>query len=121
MSPCPLCGSDMIYPLLNTLRCKRCKHIWKVGDGNPAPCRCPDLDPSIRVRKKTDPLETRLERRLEELLARHGGKFCISAMACRYGNISLELFRNYLRQCVTNRTLEETKDTHGRVWYSRPG
>jgi hypothetical protein len=110
----------MVYPLLNTLRCKRCKHIWKVGDENPAPCRCPDLVPSLRVRKKTDPLETRMERKLEEHLARHNGKFCVTTMTCRHGDNSFELFRSYLRQCVKDRSLAETKDRYGRIWYSRP-
>jgi hypothetical protein len=111
----------MVYPLLNTLRCKRCKHIWKVGDEEYTTCPCPDLVPSLRVRKKTDPLEKRMEKKLDELLARHNGKFCITTMTCRYGDTSFELFRSYLRQCVKERTLEETKDRYGRVWYSRPG
>lgn len=120
MSTCPICGSDMVYPLLNTIRCKRCKHIWKSGEEEYSTCRCPDLDPSLRVRKKTDPLETRMEKKLDEHLARHTGKFCISTMTCRHGDTSFELFRNYLKRCVANRTLEETKDRYGRVWYSRP-
>jgi hypothetical protein len=111
----------MVYPLLNTLRCKRCKHIWKAGEEEYSSCRCPDLDPSLRIRKNMDPLETRLERRLEQLLARHKGKFCFTTMSCRHGDISFALFKSYLRQCVMNRTLTETKDRYGRVWYSRPG
>jgi hypothetical protein len=110
----------MVYPLLNTLRCKRCKHIWKVGEEEYSTCRCPDLDPSLRVRKKTDPLEIRLEKRLDQLLARNEGKFCITTMTCRYGNISQELFRKYLERCVKEQALEETKDRYGRTWYSRP-
>ena len=55
MPTCPICASEMVYPLLNTLRCKRCKHIWKTGDVEYSTCRCPDLVPSLRVRKKTDP------------------------------------------------------------------
>lgn len=74
MLTCPVCSSEMGYPLLNTWRCKRCKHIWKAGEKNPAPCRCPDLDPSLRVRKQSEPLETRLEKKLDEYLTRSGGE-----------------------------------------------
>ena len=111
----------MVYPLLNTLRCKRCKHIWKVGEEEYSTSRCPDLVPSLRVRKKTDPLEIRMEKKLEEFLTRHNGNFCLTTMICRYGDTSSGLFRSYLRQCVRERTLEETKDRDGRVWYSRKG
>jgi hypothetical protein len=109
----------MVYPLLNTLRCKRCKHIWKVGEEEYSTCRCPDLDPSLRVRKKTDPLEIRLEKKLGELLARSGGKFCFATMTWQAGDISRELFRKYLERCVKDRTLAETKDHYGRTWYSQ--
>lgn len=120
MTTCPVCGSEMVYPLLNTLRCKRCKHIWKAGEEEYSTGRCPDLVPSLRTRKKTDPLEIRLEKNLDELLARHEGKFCITTMTCRYGDIPFELFRSYLKRCVKDRTLTETKDRYGRIWYSRP-
>jgi hypothetical protein len=120
MPTCPVCSSEMVYPLLNTLRCKRCKHIWKIGDEKHSTCRCPDLVPSLRVRKKTDPLEKRLEKKLDELLARHEGKFCIATMTCRYGDLPFELFRSYLQRCVKDRTLAETKDRYGRTWYERP-
>ncbi len=110
----------MVYPLLNTLRCKRCKHIWKEGGEEYGTVRCPDLVPSLRIRKKTDPLEIRLEKKLDELLARHGGTFCITTMTCRYGEIPFEFFRSYLRRCVKDRTLTETKDRCGRTWYERP-
>jgi len=119
MPTCPVCSSEMVYPLLNTLRCKRCKHIWKIGDEEHSTCRCPDLVPSLRVRKKTDPLEIRLQKTMDELLERHEGKFCISTMTCRYGDISFNLFRNYLQRCVKEGTLAETKDRNGRIWYSR--
>jgi hypothetical protein len=121
MPACPVCSSEMVYPLLNTLRCKRCKHIWKVGDEQYSTCRCPDLVPSLRVRKKTDPLEIRLEKKLDELLARHGGKICITTMSCRYGDLPFELFRSYLKRCVRDRTLIGTTDRYGRTWYERPG
>jgi hypothetical protein len=116
MPTCPVCSSEMVYPLLNTLRCKRCKHIWKVGEEDPGE----SLVTSPRIRKKTDPLETRMEKKLDELLARHEGKFCINTMTSKYGDISFELFRSYLRQCMNDRTLAETKDRYGRTWYFRP-
>ena len=111
----------MVYPLLNTWRCKRCKNIWKEGE---------DPDQSIasessqsgtsrQTRKRTEPLEKRLEKKLEEILTRHGGKFCIVTKTWQSGDISPELFRTYLKGCVKNRTLSETKDQYGRIWYFR--
>jgi hypothetical protein len=109
----------MVYPLLNTLRCKRCKNIWKEGEEQQAACGFSVT--SLIIRKKSDPLETRMEKKLEEYLARHNGKFCITTMSCRYGDTSFTLFRSYLRQSVNNGTLVETKDGYGRTWYERPG
>jgi hypothetical protein len=112
----------MVYPLLNTLRCKRCKHIWKEGDDDPARsegCGSPGIQPGTR--KRTDPLETRLAKKLDECLIRSGGKFCIATMTWQAGDISRELFRRYLNRCKKNRSLAETKDRYGRIWYSRPG
>jgi hypothetical protein len=121
MPTCPVCGSDMVYPLLNTLRCKRCKHIWKAGEETPDTCGCQAPDTALRVRKRTDPLETRLERRLEECIRQSKGKFCLTTLSWQAGDIPQELFRRYLKRCVKNRALEESKDTYGRIWYSRPG
>jgi hypothetical protein len=123
MPPCPVCGSEMVYPLLNTWRCKRCKYIWKTEDETPgsAACGCPVPDTSARAGKRIEPLEKRIERRLDACLARSGGKFCITGMRWQAGDIPFELFRKYLRRCVKDRTLEETKDRYGRTWYSRPG
>ena len=103
MPTCPVCSSEMVYPLLNTLRCKRCKNIWKAGEEEP--CRCPDLIPSIRVRKKTDPLEMRLGKKLDECFDRSKGKFCLNTMTWQAGDISQELFRRYLK------ALREKPDT----------
>jgi hypothetical protein len=61
MPTCPVYSSERVYPLLNTLRCKRCKHIRRPGTRSTAPAGAPV--PSRQVRKKTDPLEKRLERR----------------------------------------------------------
>jgi hypothetical protein len=110
----------MVYPLLNTIRCKRCKGIWKEED----PCQfvsCTIPADSGKIRKRADPLATRLEKKLDECLARSSGKYCITTTGWKAGDISQELFSRYLKQCVKNRTLEETKDHYGRIWYSRPG
>jgi hypothetical protein len=121
MPHCPVCSSDKVYPLLNTWRCKRCKTIWKEEEGSDvfADCRCPGTQPATR--KRTEPLETRLEKRLDEILTRSGGKFCFSTMTWQAGDISQELFRRYLKRCVNNRTLAETKDRYGRTWYEQTG
>jgi hypothetical protein len=118
----PFCSSDKVYRLLNTLRCKRCKNIWKEGEEDPdrtAACGSPGTSPGIR--KRTDPLETRLEKKLDEYLTRSGGKFCFATMTWQAGDISRELFMRYLKQCVKKRVLAETKDRYGRMWYERPG
>jgi hypothetical protein len=118
MRICPFCGSDKVYPLLGTLRCKRCKNIWKEEGGvRPA---CPGPHDTLRTRKKTAPLETRLAKRLDTCLERHGGKFCPAGVAWPAGEISRELFLHYLDRCVKDRTLAEKKDRAGRTWYSRP-
>ncbi|MEI7857954.1 MAG: hypothetical protein WCH85_10690 [Methanomicrobiales archaeon] len=62
-----------------------------------------------------------MEKRLEEILTRSGGKFCLTTMPWKAGDISLELFRRYLERCIKDRTLAETKDHYGRTWYSRKG
>jgi hypothetical protein len=111
----------MVYPLLNTWRCKRCKNIWKEGEdpdltaasGSPLP------GTSRETRKRTEPLETRLEKKLEVILTRSGGKFCLTTMTCQTGDISQEMFRTYLKRCVKNRALAESKDHYGRIWYFR--
>jgi len=120
MPNCPVCSSDMVYPLLNTWRCKRCKNIWKEGESPDlsAACGCPDTSPGIR--KRPEPLPTRLEKKLEQMLTRSGGKFCITTMTWQAGDISRELFRRYVKRCINNRTLAESKDRYGRIWYERP-
>ncbi|MDO9323611.1 MAG: hypothetical protein Q7T80_01500 [Methanoregula sp.] len=116
MPNCPVCSSDKVYPLLNTWRCKRCKNIWKDGE---SPDRSAAGDttltgPSRETRRRIEPLDTRLEKRLEELLTRSGGKFCITTITWQAGDISRELFRSYLKRCVKNRVLTETKDIYQR-------
>lgn len=121
MSRCPVCSSDEVYDLLDTLHCKRCKNIWKLGDGPDwyAASGSPLPDTSLRIRKKTEPLERRLEKKLQVILTRSGGKFCPAVMTWQAGEISQELFRSYLKRCVNNRTLSESKDPYGRTWYFR--
>jgi hypothetical protein len=110
-----------VYSLLNTLRCKRCKGIWKEGDDRPAAGCSPAPDNPLMVRKQTEPLEARLAKRLDECLARSGGRFCPAATSWQAGEISPEVFRSYVRQCVKDRSLAEEKDSSGRTWYRRPG
>ena len=113
----------MVYPLLNTWRCKRCKNIWKAGEDPDqyAANEPPYPDTSLKIRKRTDPLETRLEKKLNEYLTRTGGKFCITTLTWQAGDISEELFNHYIKRCVNNQTLAEIKDRYGRIWYTRPG
>jgi hypothetical protein len=120
MTPCPFCGSELVYPLLNTLRCMRCKNIWKDGEEDTSP----DTglwDARLRIPKRTEPLEIRLGKKLGECLARSGGRFSLSTMTWQAGDISENLFRRYVRRCVKDRTLAEEKDRYGRAWYFRPG
>jgi hypothetical protein len=118
MPDCPVCSSDRVYCLLDTLHCKRCKNIWKEGEG---PDRSAYGSPgtSRGIRTRTEPLETRLEKRLDHYLGRSGGKFCSTGMTWQAGDISQELFGRYLKRCVKNRTLTESKDRYGRTWYLR--
>jgi|GEM_PF-876112 hypothetical protein len=125
LSRCPFCSSEKVYCLLDTFHCKRCKNIWKEEEDDFGPsdsCR-PDAQvqhPSLRFTKKTAPLETRMKKRLEDYLLRSSGKFSMDTIAWTASDISPELFRRYLRRCVKNRELTETKDRNGRTWYSRP-
>ena len=121
MTACPFCGSDRVYPLLETLRCKRCKGIWKEKDESGGPASCEPPSASLKTRKRTDPLETRMEKKLEEFLKRSGGRYSITATSWQAGDISRELFTRYLKRCVKNRILVEKRDRYGRAWYYRPG
>lgn len=120
MPCCPVCSSDKVYSLLNTWHCKRCKSIWKEGEEDSGRSTAPGPAGTSRsARKKTEPLEIRLARRLAVCLERSDGKFCIATMPWQAGDISRELFMRYLKRCVKDRTLAETKDRYGRIWYSR--
>jgi hypothetical protein len=119
---CPFCSSEKVYCLLNTLHCKRCKNMWKGDTKNP------DFDVSgyanqinnqaLRIPKKTDTLETRMEKRLNEYLNKIHGKFCMDTSTWKSGDISKEVFMRYLKICVNNKVLAEEKDRYGRTWYS---
>ena len=122
MPVCPFCGSDRVYLLLETLRCKRCKYIWKTGAENLGrSTTCGSDSTSQKTGKRSDPIKTRLEKKLDQYLKRSGGKFSLATMTWQAGDISQELFRRNLRQCVKDRALEEEKDGYGRIWYFRPG
>jgi len=111
-----------VYDHLFSWHCKRCKNIWKEGKGPEQYAGCDSPVPGpIPGRKRTEPLETRMEKRLERYLTRSGGKFCPATVSWQAGDISEELFRRYLQRCVKNRTLAEEKDHYGRTWYRRPG
>jgi hypothetical protein len=109
---------------MDTLHCKRCGNIWteekdrgsgyKVCDyRNPVHNRVP-------LTRKTDTLETRMEKQLNENLVKFNGKFSTDKISGGIGNIQMALFRRYLKNCVKNRTLVEKKDKYGVIWYSRP-
>ena len=118
---CPCCGSDRVYPLMNTPRCKRCKAIWKESDHNRCPaCAIRTISPPAPEKKRPAPLQKRLETKLEECLARSGGRFCPDTLHWQDGDSSRELFLKYGRRCVKERTLESEKDRYGRTWYRRP-
>lgn len=122
MHRCPYCASENVYSLLNTLHCKQCKNMWK-GD-----MKNPDFDtsgyanqinnPVLRITKKTDSLETRMEKRLDEYLLKFHGKFCMDTITWRSGDISKEVFMRYLKISVNNKVMAVEKDRYGRIWYS---
>ena len=119
---CPFCSSEKVYSLLNTLHCKRCKNVWK--DGEP-PCDTGGFTALTRERqrgppKKTETLEARQRKALNEHLKKNRGKFCMDTIPWKTGDISQALFRQYLKKCVKSEILTEKKDRHGRIWYSRP-
>jgi len=121
---CPVCSGDEVYSLLHTLHCKRCGNIWKEEkDTRSGYGACGFVNPvnnPVRLTKNSDTLETRMEKRLNEHLAKFNGKFSIDKISGDVGNIQRAMFRRYLKNCVKNRTLAEKKDTYGIIWYSRP-
>jgi DNA-directed RNA polymerase subunit RPC12/RpoP len=123
---CPFCSSEKVYRLLNTLRCKRCKNIWKEGEDDRYscdPCGSPALTrerQSVPL-KKTETLEARQKKAMDEHLKKNRGKFCMDTIGWKTGDISQALFRQYLKKNVKKGILKERKDRYGRTWYSRPG
>ena len=116
---CPFCGSAMVYSLMDTLRCKRCKGIWKAGDEVPLACSPPA--PDRMIRKRIEPLDARLEKILDAYLARHGGRFSFDTLRWQAGDVSVELFKKYVRRCVADRSITEEMDRYKRIWYRRSG
>jgi hypothetical protein len=121
---CPICSSKNVYSLLNSLRCKRCGNIWKEEKKNR-----PDfvksgfeslINDHVKSRTTTDDIETKMEKKLEGYLKKFNGKFRQDKITSRIGDISLALFRRYLKNCVKNGALLEKKDDYGLIWYSRP-
>jgi uncharacterized C2H2 Zn-finger protein len=109
---------------MNSFRCKRCGNIWKEEKKN---CSnfviCEIKSPIINQVwsiTKTENIETKMQKKLDEYLNKFNGKFCLDKITWRIGDISLALFRRYLKNCVKKRTLAEKKDGYGIVWYSRP-
>jgi len=121
---CPVCSSENVHSLLNTLHCKRCGNIWKVEKKNTNRFdkyeSAPLINSPAGTIKITDSLETRMEKKLNEYLKRYNGKFSLDKITWKIGNITMALFRRYLKICVKNKTLVEKKDRYGIIWYSRP-
>ena len=122
---CPVCASENVYCLLNTLHCKRCGNIWteektprnryiERDSESPVGNRKPTTTPM------TETLEQRMEKQLEGYLKKFSGKFSIYSIHSTIGDIHMAMFRRYLKKCVKNRTLVEKKDQYGIQWYSRP-
>lgn len=121
---CPVCASEKVYSLLNTLHCKRCGNIWKEekktrGAYNSRGFETPISNQGL-TSEITDSSEQRMEKQLDEYLKKSKGKFSMSSISSNIGDIQMAMFRSYLKKCVKNRTLVEKKDRYGIIWYSRP-
>jgi len=121
---CPVCGSEEVYVMVDTLHCKRCANIWTEETN----VKCTfdscnvELPPSIRTWTpaiKESP-EQRMEKQLEIYLKKFKGRFTPSLITSNIGDIQMAIFRSYLKKSVKNQTLVEEKDDYGRFWYSRP-
>jgi len=119
---CPVCASDDVYSLMDTLHCKRCGNIWT--EETRGTCGTCGLETSTSDRRFSravmDSPEQRMEKQLEGYLKKSRGKFSLYSIPSNIGNIQMAMFRRYLKKCVRNRTLAEKKDQYGIVWYSRP-
>ena len=121
---CPVCASENVYSLLNTIRCKRCGNIWKEDKKTRSTSDTRDLGTPISNRRQTkvitDSVEKKMEKQLEGYLKKFKGKFSMHIIPSHIGDIQMAMFRRYLKKCVRNRTLVEKKDRYGILWYSRP-
>ena len=121
---CPVCGSEEVYVMVDTLHCKRCANIWT--DNKNTKCTFDacnvELPPSIRTWTPlvNESPELKMEKQLEIYLKKFNGRFTTAAITSNIGNIQMAMFRSYLKKCVKKRTLVEKKDDYGRYWYSRP-
>jgi len=121
---CPVCASEEVYCLLDTLHCKRCGNIWTAEKNNKGMygSNGPGTPVSSRglTRAITDSPEQRMEKQLEGYLKKSRGKFSVQSTTSGIGDIQMAMFRRHLKKCVRNGTLVEIKDQYGIVWYSRP-
>lgn len=120
---CPACSSEKVYILLDTLHCKRCKNIWRedtkeadYSAGSPHP----ENSRTLVIKHRTETVRERLEKELNECLRQTNGKFRMDSVPRRAGDISADIFRKYVKQCVKDRVLAERKDRYGIRWYFRP-
>ena len=120
---CPVCGSDEVYCLMDTLHCKRCANIW-TEEKNRRKYDTHDVEVPVRNRTRTTAItespEKRMEKQLEDYLKKFNGKFTTYTIPSPIGDIHMAMFRRYLKKCVKKKMLVEKKDQYGRYWYSRP-
>jgi len=121
---CPVCGSEKVYSLIDTLHCKRCQNIWTEEKNAWFTFDTRDVETPVSNRTRayaiTESPEKRMEKQLEDYLKKYKGKFTTYTIASTIGDIQMAMFRSYLKKCVRNRTLVKEKDQYGRYWYSRP-
>jgi hypothetical protein len=99
---CPVCSSENIYCLLNTLHCKRCGNIGKEEKKNK---RISDtsryevlVDDQKRLTKNKDASEIKMEKKLNECLIKFNGKFSLNAATWKVGDIQLAMFRCFFEK-----------------------
>jgi hypothetical protein len=121
---CPVCGSEEVYCMVDTLHCKRCTNIWTEEKNTGCTFDTRDAEMPSRNRTWTPAIkespEIKMEKQLEHYLKKYKGKFTTSAISSNIGDIQMAMFRSYVKKCVKKRTLVEKKDDYGRFWYSRP-
>ena len=121
---CPVCGSDEVYSLMDTLHCKRCQNIWTEEKNARCTFDTRDVETPVRNRTRTNVItespEKRMEKQLEDYLKKFNGKFTTYTITSPIGDIHIAMFKRYLKKCVKKKTLVEKKDPYGKYWYSRP-